>query len=52
MKKITIPRGWLGIKYNANPKVGEFYITSKGFVNQCTVKGEAVNKTIVKRLKR
>ena len=46
-KKKLITKGWLGVKYNATPKVDEFYINDKGFVQQCTVAGEAINKTIV-----
>ena len=48
-KHTTSPTGWIITDYCGKPKVDEFYITDKGFVQQCTIKNEAIDRMIVKR---
>lgn len=47
--KVEMP-GWIIVNYKGTPKVDEFYITDKGFVQQCTIENEACNRMIVERM--
>ena len=44
------PTGWLIVDYCGKPQVDQFYITDKGFVQQCTVKNEAIDRMIVEKV--
>ena len=49
MERLT-KTGWLGVAYEATPKVGQYYIDDDNSVKLCVIPGQAFKKTIVKRV--